>query len=975
MARPPKVAALRQIQDVFSDGTLSGLSDSHLLEKFLDRGDEAAFTALVERHQTMVLETCRSVLRNDDAAEDAFQATFLVLVCKARSIRGRDALGGWLHRVAYRIAVQASADAARKRTRERSVGDLQVEDRSPNEPGNDWREILHEEVARLSEKYRSPLLLCDLQGKTQAQAAHELNCTEATVRRRLAGARDLLRSRLTRRGVGLTTAGLVAALGRSASAGAPAAWVQATVKAASLMNSAAARIAIGEVISTTAASLVRQSLRAMLLSNIKTGAAGALVFGLLGCIAWGVGLSRERQDDGSMKRPAPAPASHTSQLKAEKPSDSGTMVSYDGRVLDSRGRPFSGAAVYLISHGLKQPKTPPVRAMSGTDGRFRFAVPKSDFETPRSDTLWPYVTTVARAQGFAFGVANDHRGDGKELTLQLVADDVPATGRIVDLEGRPVAGVTLTVMDVRTPAQASLDGWLKALEERKEHHRLNYEFITNCLEAHSELAMIRPMTTGLDGRFRIEGIGRERVATLQLEGPTIETQRVEVRTRPGETLRIPAWKEFGNANLITIYGANFEHVAGPTRPIEGIVRDQDTGKPLAGVMVHGERSLSDSTNEYVRSISDAQGKYRLVGLPRGKEGAVVAVPPCDFEVFGSRNIDLKAPPDEGLPYLRARVAVEDEHGTGSLRLDISMKRGVWVTGRVIDKATGQPARGLVEYFVYNDNPHLNAYPGLRWPMIGAHFAFKDGTFRLVAFPGLGVLTARADEDRYIRGCGFESLKHRHQTGFLECRPRTVGADEFHTLAEIEPAPGTASLSQDLLLETGHTLSVTVLGPDGKPLPGALVSGLKDFQFKDAWRGTPADASTHTVESLKPGKPRVVTFAHQIQHLTGELVLQGDETAPQKVTLQPWGILTGRVLNADGEPWGEAELHPILPAEGSPTVGKDGRFRIVGLVPGKPYTLNLIKDFVVQGTVAKDVKVGRGEVKDLGDLVPQTPKSE
>ena len=164
---------------------------------------------------------------------------------------------------------------------------------------------------------------------------------------------------------------------------------------------------------------------------------------------------------------------------------------------------------------------------------------------------------------------------------------------------------------------------------------------------------------------------------------------------------------------------------------------------------------------------------------------------------------------------------------------------------------------------------------------------------------------------------FEALGSNHssmyddQSGFLECQPRMVGPDEFHALAEIDPAPGTASLSHDLLLETGRTLSVTVLGPDGKPLRGTLVSGLKDFQYTGAWRATPADASTHTIESLRPGKPRVVTFAHQGQHLTGELVLQGDETAPQTVTLRPWGVLTGRVVNADGEPWGEAEFQTIL----------------------------------------------------------------
>ena len=214
--------ALGQIQRIFTAGTLAGLSDSQLLELFLDRRDDAAFTALVERHASMVLETCRAVLRNTDAAEDAFQATFLVLVCKARSIRGRDSVGGWLHRVAYRIAIQASEDAARKRVRERTIGDIDVEDQSRIEPDHDWQAILHEEVARLSEKHRLPLVLCDLQGKTHAQAAHELNCCEATLRRRLTGARDLLRSRLTRRGVGLTAAELAASLGRSANAGVPA---------------------------------------------------------------------------------------------------------------------------------------------------------------------------------------------------------------------------------------------------------------------------------------------------------------------------------------------------------------------------------------------------------------------------------------------------------------------------------------------------------------------------------------------------------------------------------------------------------------------------------------------------------------------------------------------------------------------------------------------------------------------------------
>ena len=253
MAGVPMDGAYRQIHRLFVEGIVAGLADGELLDRFLTSGDEAAFAALVERHGPMVLGTCRAVLRDPDDAEDAFQATFLVLVCKARSIRGRGALGGWLHQVARRIAIQAGTEAARKRKRERFVAPLNLTDGQSAESHDDWREILHEELARLSDKYRLPLLLCHMEGKTHAQAAYELNCGEATLRRRLSAARELLRSRLLRRGIALTTGALATTLGRSALAKVPPGWAEATVRAAGPMSSTAARIAVGEIVTTTAA--------------------------------------------------------------------------------------------------------------------------------------------------------------------------------------------------------------------------------------------------------------------------------------------------------------------------------------------------------------------------------------------------------------------------------------------------------------------------------------------------------------------------------------------------------------------------------------------------------------------------------------------------------------------------------------------------------------------------------------------------
>ena len=296
------------------------------------------------------------------------------------------------------------------------------------------------------------------------------------------------------------------------------------------------------------------------------------------------------------------------------------------------------------------------------------------------------------------------------------------------------------------------------LEERNEHHKSEYEFLLNHLETRFEPSLIPPVTTDPGGRFRIRGIGRERVATLQLEGPTIETQRVEVRTRPGQTLRVAPWKGFGNANLVTIHGAVFDHVVGPTRPIEGSVRDQDTGKPLAGITVRGERSLSDSTNTYVQSISDIQGTYRLIGLPRGNEGAVVAVPPCDVEVYGSLDAAMKVPPPEELPYLRARVAVPAGAGRPAADRHPHEARSV---GHRPGYRKGYRKAGprLVEYFVTNDNPQLKEYPASRYSMIGPHLTAGDGAFRLVAFPGPG----HADRARAMKIDTSEAVGYHHSS--------------------------------------------------------------------------------------------------------------------------------------------------------------------------------------------------------------------
>ncbi len=230
MASGQFAAVLRQIDRLFTSGSVTGMSEGQLLERFVARRDGAAFEAMVARHGPMVLGVCRRVLRDPHDVEDAFQATFLVLVRKAGSLRRRDLLGNWLYGVAYRVALRARASSSRRRAIEAQVGRSEVE--SSNGESRPW---LHEEIARLPEKYRIPIVLCYLEGRTHEEAAEHLRWPVGTVKGRLARARDLLRVRLTRRGLSLPAVALIAELTRDTSAAVPLPLIHATTKAAILL--------------------------------------------------------------------------------------------------------------------------------------------------------------------------------------------------------------------------------------------------------------------------------------------------------------------------------------------------------------------------------------------------------------------------------------------------------------------------------------------------------------------------------------------------------------------------------------------------------------------------------------------------------------------------------------------------------------------------------------------------------------------
>jgi RNA polymerase sigma factor (sigma-70 family) len=229
----PMHAVLSYLRRLSGTADVGDLTDGQLLERFVREGDATAFETLMHRHGPLVLSVCRSVLRHEQDAEDAFQATFLVLVRRASAIGKRESVSSWLYGVAFRIAVRAKAATVRRKNHEQPGVEMIAAESPAGVHPHEMALPLHEEVNRLPEKYRSPIVLCYLQGKTREEAAQELGWTPGTVKGRLERGRDLLRSRLTRRGLSFSSGGMAVLLSANvASSAVPAVLLEATLTAA-----------------------------------------------------------------------------------------------------------------------------------------------------------------------------------------------------------------------------------------------------------------------------------------------------------------------------------------------------------------------------------------------------------------------------------------------------------------------------------------------------------------------------------------------------------------------------------------------------------------------------------------------------------------------------------------------------------------------------------------------------------------------
>jgi protocatechuate 3,4-dioxygenase beta subunit len=713
-----------------------------------------------------------------------------------------------------------------------------------------------------------------------------------------------------------------AALALDAAGKVSAALAEATLRAA--VRVAAGRGAVAGVASAEVVALVEGVNKSIFSGKVQLVTAVLLAV----CLAAGAaGVLRLRA--AAADPPASPPGPKGKEARGNRPPGklpepaAERAVEVRGRVLGPGGEPVAGARLYLSGPARSE------QARSGPDGRFRFAAPRSE---------GPSVQVMAVAEGHGCDWV-PVGGAGEELTLRLVKD-VPVRGRILDPDGTPVAGARLTVTAVSAPKNEDLGEYVEAVRKGGD-----YVFASDWAGPLPGRPGV--LTTGADGRFTLAGVGRERVVRFYLEGPSLASTYLDVMTRKAENIT-------GHGRQL--YGAVFDYLAEPSRPIRGVVRDKDTGKPLAGMSV---RSWS---NPRCQALTNQEGRYELLGLAKAPRYWLAVRPP------------------DGL-YFQRQAGVEDTPGLGALTGDIDMVRGLTVRGKVMD-THGKPVAGArVAYQPLYPNPNVNAKLPGSWVPRAEAVAGPDGSYALTVLPGPGVLGVTGPRpEAYMPA--WVTLQERKDffKGAVANPPHeivlnvdgggnlrgAISQDDYNALVLLNPAEKGEALVKNVKLEPGQVVKGRVVGPDGRPVAGVTVFGVVRLFGKETLKG-----AEFAVRLNPRGVSRPLVFHHKGRNL-GCFVkdLRGAGPGPLTVTLRPCGSASGRVVDQDGQPVAGLRVQVTglglnSTAEARVAItDKDGRFRADGLVPGRAYHLTQAGPLT---TLATGVLVEPGQRKDLGDI--------
>ena len=947
-------------------GSVAGLDDAALWERFAARHDETAFEALVVRHGPMVLRAARAIVGDHHAAEDLVQTTFATLARRGNSIRQFETLAPWLHRVATRAAIRHRHQNRRQLGSERRAEAWPADSR-----GQDRAEIvaaIHAELDRLPASYRVPIVLCDLEGWTKASAAAHLGWTEGAVRGRLERGRARLRVQLTRHGFGPALGSLASLFSVSGEASAASLTLRPGLVAASVRAGiAAAGSSLGPVawISQVSADLVAAisgvgSVRAGL---VALGVAGSVGVAAMGWTGSGrapeipvAGLAHDAPSPVALPRPTPAPSPVPIKDDQGKPGD---LVSISGRVVEpTGGQPVPGASVRVRPYVEMRPQPTEIATNTDNAGRFTVRVPRHLVGGSSRDA----VKVVATAAGFGpgwQGLGETLHPDLDHLTIPLTVDDVPLVGRIVDRAGQPVADALVRVNELFASTTPDLTAWIDRVRRigiKGAWEGVNWRQLV-------ELGSFPDLTARTDpaGRFRLVGLGRDRVAELVISRPGLATVQVNAITREGGPV---VGRPQGEDSIATVFEPNwFEATLPLGRTVEGVIRDAESGQPVAGMPLEGMVVDDQSWNvplPGIRGASDEAGRYQLAGLPEADQYRVL-VRPIEGQPYP--HCDLPTP------------TTKDLAPGAPVAFDLTLRRGVVIRGRVTNGVTGRPIiNAAVQTYVLKGNPEATRYPGVDRSGLSWDRTDADGKYAVVALPGRGLLT--------VISIGAQQVS-RDYAGMDGFNPKT---NKFDTLSHmgnlrfcnvvrpIQPEAG-SSPTIDLVVDPGGSVTGKLVDPAGQPLLGTTAIGLHPVS---SWLSERNPTDRFAVQGLRADESRRVYFFQDDRKLVGSVLVHTGQTDSPVVKLEPAASVTGRLLNADGKPQANLSLVQLLQDQETPNRGvipevelvdvdEEGRFRIDRLIPGLAYKVYPVQE-QLRAAILDDLVLQPGETKDLGDLV-------
>jgi beta-lactamase regulating signal transducer with metallopeptidase domain len=678
--------------------------------------------------------------------------------------------------------------------------------------------------------------------------------------------------------------------------------------------------------------------------------------------AAGIAFAQQRSQATNAKADAETPPASTTSADQSNDikllparEENGDDFTVRGRVLKPDGQPAAGARLSIVRYFfgyLGGPTTALVTAATAQpDGRFTLTYhPSQMIGGIGRVEQWRETMVVAEADGCGLQWADwqDIVPD-KPLLMKLTVD-APIHGRVMDLEGRPIEGVAVSIQVIRGAENGtSIDPWLNAVKSGADAPTA-WRAAKLTLLPYYEDGSRPPVKTGPDGRFVLSGVGPDRIVDLALNGDTIAHTTFTAVTRA----MAPVTRQFNlgvSPMKGVVLGSDFTYPVPPSRLITGTVQDAATGKALAGVTVAGNRGVASRT--------DAQGRYRLMGLPKGKGNEITAFP------------------NDDQPYLMRAMVVPDSPGAGPVSVDFELHRGIWIEGRVFEKETGKPALARMHYLPFLNNPFTRGLPEFNAPNVdGNQFRYAtkpDGSFRLVGLPGRAIVGAEAVAVSYKLGVGASQIKGAEKNGGFRTylNPITPGLKWPNAIKEINPPKEATTVRCDLALERGETIRVTLVDRQSKPVSGCTVTGRAN---RDNY--APVPQATFDLENLSLGETRPILIEQKERAIGKFLLLKFDEKSPRtmSITLEPCATLVGRILDEEGVPLGGTHLvaHPYSGRDfwlrlSSVVCNADGTFKYTGLVPGCDYAVQAEGTQMDLKVIAKRLKVEPGELIDLGDI--------